>query len=51
MKWLGQFFDEWKISDLELESEVGSEEVEVAISGLETMNFNQMCSFTHNEID
>ena len=26
-------FDEWKISDLELESEVGSEEVEVAISG------------------
>ena len=26
-------FDEWKISDLELESEVGSEEVDVAISG------------------
>ena len=26
-------FDEWKISDLELETEVGSEGVEVAISG------------------
>ena len=30
---VGPIFDEWKISDLELESEVGSEEVEVAISG------------------
>ena len=30
---VGPIFDEWKISDLELESEVGSEEVDVAISG------------------
>ena len=30
---VGPIFDEWKISDLELDSEVGSEEVEVAISG------------------
>ena len=28
---VGPIFDEWKISDLELESEVGSEEVDVAI--------------------
>ena len=30
---VGPIFDEWKISNLELESEVGSEEVEVASSG------------------
>ena len=30
---VGPIFDEWKISDLELESEVGSDEVDVAISG------------------
>ena len=30
---VGAIFDEWKISDLELESEVGFEEVDVAISG------------------
>ena len=29
---VGPIFDEWKVSDLELESEVGSEEVDVAIS-------------------
>ena len=29
---VGPIFDEWKISDLELESEVGSEEVDVAIT-------------------
>ena len=30
---VGPIFDEWKVSDLELESEVGSDEVDVAISG------------------